>query len=87
MGAMVEHGGVAQGALAALKAGSDILLICKNAKNVIDSFHLIRERILRSEIPLNRLIQAAERVQNTKGRFLKKWPKISIVRIKRYFKL
>jgi len=87
MGAIAAHGDVAQGALAALQAGSDILLICKDAKNAIDSFHLIRDHLLRSEIPLNRLIQAAERVQNTKVRFLKKLPKISIARIKRYFKL
>jgi beta-N-acetylhexosaminidase len=87
MGAIVEHGGVAQGALAALQAGSDILLICKDTENVIDSFKLIRAQILRSEVPLNLLIQAAERIQNTKNRFLKKSRKISVARIKRYFKL
>jgi beta-N-acetylhexosaminidase len=87
MGAIVNHGGVAQGAVAAFMAGSDILLICRDAKNIIDSFNVIRDLLLRSEIPLKLLIQAVERIQNAKDRFLKRFPKISLTRVKRYFKL
>jgi beta-N-acetylhexosaminidase len=87
MGAIAKHWGVAQGALAALKAGADILLICQEAQNVMESFHLIHEQLLRSEIPLTLLIQAAARVQKTKSRFLKKSPKISFSKIRSYFEL
>jgi beta-N-acetylhexosaminidase len=87
MGAIAEHWGVAEGAAAAFEAGADILLICKDQKYVLESLELIRGRLLRGEIPFQRLNASYERIMKVRSTLLDRKEWISMGNVKRYFKL
>ncbi len=87
MGAIAKRWGVSKGALASFKAGADILLICEDQKNVLDSFALIREKILREEIPNERLSQSLARIMKAKSKFIKPKEKILLKHVEKYFRL
>jgi beta-N-acetylhexosaminidase len=87
MGAIAKHWGVAEGAAAAFEAGADILLICKDQKNVPESLELIRSRLLRDEIPFLRLNQSNERIMKVRSTLLERKEWILPANVKRYFKL
>jgi beta-N-acetylhexosaminidase len=87
MGAIAAHWGVAQGAATAFEAGADILLICKDQKYVLESLELIRGRVLRSEIPFQRLNTSYERIMRVRSTLLDRKEWISMGNVKRYFKL
>ena len=87
MGAIAKHRGVAEGTAVSFEAGADILLICKNKDNVIKSFEIIRDKLLQGRIPFQRLHQSYKRIQMAKSKFLSRENKISITKIKEYFKL
>ncbi|MFC1821848.1 beta-N-acetylhexosaminidase [Thermodesulfobacteriota bacterium] len=87
MGAITEHWSVSEGAARALEAGGDILLICKNQENVVESFKHIRGRILRGEITMQRLQESYERISKAKQKYLGKKPVISLPEVKEYFRL
>jgi beta-N-acetylhexosaminidase len=87
MGAIAEHWGVAQGAAAAFEAGADILLICKEQKYILESLELIRGRVLRNEIPFQRLNTSYERIMRVRSTLLERKEWISMGNVKRYFKL
>jgi beta-N-acetylhexosaminidase len=87
MGAIAEHWGVAEGAAAAFEAGADMLLICKDQKYVPDGLELIRGRLLRSEIPFQRLNASYEKIMRVRSTLLDRKEWISMGNVKRYFKL
>ena len=87
MGAIAEHWGVAEGAAAAFEAGADILLICKDQKYVPESLELIRGRVLRSEVPFQRLNASYARIMKVRSTLLDRKEWISMGNVKRYFKL
>jgi len=87
MGAIAKHWGVAGGALASFEAGADILLICKEQENVLESVDLIRSQLLRGEISFQRLEQSNERIMKARSRFLGEQEEISLTKVKEYFRI
>jgi beta-N-acetylhexosaminidase len=87
MGAIARQWGVAEGALAALEAGADILLICENQNNLLKSMNLIRTKLLKDEIPFQRLIDSHKRVVKARSKFLGRNEEIILEKVKEYFKL
>ena len=87
MGAISKTVGVAQGAVASFEAGADILLICEKQKNVIEAIGLIRKKLLKNEINMERLMASIERIKTAKSRYLGTKKRISIAGIKKYFDL
>lgn len=87
MGAISKRWGVADGAVKAFQAGADMLLICKDQKNVLESFRLLQGKILREDIPLQRLEESFERIMQAKSRYLEERREISMSSVKKYFKM
>jgi beta-N-acetylhexosaminidase len=87
MGAISKHWDVAEGAVKAFEAGADILLICKDQENVLESFRMLRGKLLRGEIPHGRLEESFKRIMKAKSRFLEEPTEISLDRVKKYFKM
>jgi beta-N-acetylhexosaminidase len=87
MGAISNTCGVSQGALASFKAGADILLICENQDNVLESIKLIRNSILEDKKSLERLNDSYERIITTKKKFFKSEKKVSYEEVKKYFSI
>ena len=87
MGAVARHWGVAQGAAASFEAGADILLVCKDQKNILEALGLIRSRLLRGEISFQRLEQSIARVEKIRSKFLGRKQRVSLAGVKEYFKL
>ena len=85
MGAIAEGWGVAEGALAALEAGADILLICKDQDKVLESLDLIRGSVLRGEIPFQQVRTSNQRIIQAKKDFLLGRRRISLGRVREYF--
>ena len=85
MGAMAKKRGLPEGAADAFNAGIDLLLICKNQSHIIDSIELIRDKVLKGEIPHERLENSLERVIKYKRRFLYPPKRISLKAVKEYF--
>ena len=67
MGAIAEHWHVAEGAAKAFEAGADILLICKEQRNVLESIHLLRSKLLQGEITSERLSQSVKRINKVRS--------------------
>jgi len=87
MGAVSKHWTVAEGASGAFEAGADILLICKDQKNILEGIRLIRKKVLRGNIPFQKLQESNERIMKVKAKFLDQQERISLDRVKEYFKL
>jgi len=87
MGAIAGHWTVADGAAAALGAGADILLICKDQTNVVESINLIKRKFSLEEISHERLDQSFERIMKARRKFLGHNEKISLSDVKAYFRL
>lgn len=87
MGAIAKHWGVDQGATAAFEAGADILLICKDQTNVFKSLRLIRSKLIKGEIPFQRLHQSDRRIVEVRSRLQGYEEEVSIAKAKEYFKL
>lgn len=87
MGAITCRHNVAQGALNSFLAGADILLICKDQQNTLDSIHLMRKKILSGEVQDTRLDQSISMIMKAKKKFLKDLKKISLKRVEKYFGL
>ena len=85
MGAIAKKWGVAEGAAGALIAGADILLVCEDQGNFLDSLGLIRGRVLQGKIPYQRVQQSNERIRKAKERFLEPGEKISFSKVREYF--
>jgi beta-N-acetylhexosaminidase len=60
MGAVAKQWGVAEGAAASFEAGANILLICKEQVHIMESLELIRGKLLRGEIPFQRLYESSK---------------------------
>jgi beta-N-acetylhexosaminidase len=85
MGAIAKHFGVAEGARRSFVAGADILLICKNQENVLESISLLRSDLLKGEIKVERLDQSIQRIEKIKSRFLSPMDQVSIAKVEEYF--
>jgi beta-N-acetylhexosaminidase len=87
MGAIARHWGVAEGAAAAFEAGADILLICKDQRNVLEGLELLRRRLLRDEIPFQRLVQSSNRIMKVRSDLLERKEWILPANVKKYFNI
>jgi beta-N-acetylhexosaminidase len=87
MGAIAKQWGVAEGAAASFEAGADILLICKDQDLIQESLTLIRNKLLRGEMPLHRLHESNERIRKAKERFLDPLARVAFSKVKEYFNL
>jgi len=87
MGAIANTWGVAEGAAEAFAAGSDVLLICKDQKYLLEGMRLVRDRLLQGRIPFQRLQESCGRIKEAKTRFLQKQGRLVLAEVKRYFKL
>ena len=87
MGAISKGIGVAEGAAASFEAGADLLLVCKNQEYVMESIDLIRKKLLKNEITMERLMASIERIRQAKSKYLGKKKRISMAGIKKYFGL
>jgi beta-N-acetylhexosaminidase len=87
MGAIAKKWGVPVGASRAFAAGVDVLLVCKEQRLIAACKKEIRARLLRKEIPVERLSQATERILQTKARYLKTRQDISLEDVAAYFHL
>ncbi|NVM25868.1 MAG: hypothetical protein HWN70_08125, partial [Desulfobacterales bacterium] len=67
------------------EAGIDLLLICSNQSPLLASMELIRDRVLREDIPYERLERCLERIAKYKGRFLYPPKGISLKAVREYF--
>ena len=85
MGAIKEGWGVAEGAVSSFEAGADILLICKDQKMVLEAIKMLREKLNRGELGVNRLQQSLDRITKAKSGFVKKWKKVSLEKVRAYF--
>ncbi|MFP3928678.1 MAG: glycoside hydrolase family 3 N-terminal domain-containing protein [Desulfobacteraceae bacterium] len=74
MGAVATRLPVGDGAAAAFAAGADILLICKDQALVWDGLKRIRERLLRGDIAMSRLLRSVERIERVQRQFLDSVP-------------
>ena len=74
-----------QGAADALEAGVDLLLICRNQSHLLASIELIRDKVLKEDIPYERLEGSLERIAKYKRRFLHPPKKISLKAVKEFF--
>jgi beta-N-acetylhexosaminidase len=86
MGAIKKKWGVPLGAVEAFKAGSDLLLICKDQQAVLESMLLLRKKILKQEIPAKRLLASVERIMAAKDTFLRQPEKAALNEVEDYFK-
>ena len=87
MGAIEKKWGVAEGAVASFEAGADILLICGDQDRVLESIEILKGKLIRGEIPFQRLRQSLDRIKKTKARFLKKTKRVSLEEVHTYFGL
>ena len=84
MGAISKESGLPQGAADAIEAGVDLLLVCSNQSHLLASMELIRDKVLKEDIPYERLEQSLERIAKYKGRFLYPPRKISLEAVKEF---
>jgi beta-N-acetylhexosaminidase len=87
MGAISKEWGVTEGAAASFEAGADILLICKEQDHIKESLELIRSKLLRGEIPFQRLHESNERIRKAKERFLHPMTTVTLSKVREYFNL
>ena len=87
MGAVAGQGPVAEAALAAFEAGSDVLLICKDQEQVREGCRLLQNRLSRGRLSKERLARSLERIETAKARFLKNKEEVSPAAVKAYFKI
>jgi beta-N-acetylhexosaminidase len=85
MGAIEKERGLPEGAADAFEAGIDLLLICSNQAHLLDSIELIRDRLLKGDIPYERLESSSERITRYKRRFLHPSKRISLKAVREYF--
>lgn len=85
MGAIAETRGLPEGAAAALEAGIDLLLICKDQSQLIASIERIRDGVLREEIAHERIEASVQRVAACKQRFLHPLKRVSLRTVREYF--
>jgi beta-glucosidase-like glycosyl hydrolase len=74
-----------EGAADAFEAGIDLLLICKSQSLILDSIELIRDKILKGDIPYERLEKSLERINKYKKRFIHPSKRISLKAVREYF--
>jgi beta-N-acetylhexosaminidase len=86
MGAVRKKWGVPEGAVAAFAAGADILLICENQDLVFQSIELLRQRLLKGDIPLGRLHDSINRIMAAKALYLDPFRRVAMEEVQDYFK-
>ena len=87
MGAIAKTWGVAEGAVAAFAAGSDVQLVCEDQSHFLEGMKLIRGRLLQGRIPFQRLQESYGRIQGAKERFLRQQGRVVLARVREHFKL
>ncbi len=87
MGAISKSIGVSEGAVASFRAGADVLLICKDRRNVIDSIKRMKREVLTDDVMMSRMLESLERINSSILKYLHSGRKISMAAIKEYFKI
>ncbi len=87
MGAIAKQWGVDQGSAAAFEAGADILLICKDQNNILESLSIIRSKLIKGEIPFHRLHESDRKITQARSRVGGYKKDVSMAKVKEYFKL
>jgi len=85
MGAIAGGPGVAEGAVASVEAGADILLVCEKFENVLESIDAVRKAALRGRISPSRLRESSCRIRKAKMSIPVDPEIISIDRVKAHF--
>lgn len=85
MGAISLAHGVTEGAVKAFEAGADILLICGDQQQVLDSLSLLRERLITGDISPDRFWMSLNRIARAKSLFLEKKEAVSLEAVRAYF--
>ncbi len=70
MRAIVDHHGIEEASLRALKAGADILLICKDPIRQVKAMEAVIQAVERGEISADRIAASAARLAKVKRKFL-----------------
>jgi beta-N-acetylhexosaminidase len=86
MGAVRKGWGVARGAVAAFEAGCDLLLICEDQDQVLAGMEMLRNRLLRGDLPVERLHQSTGKIMDAKKRFLRGDVRVSLSGVREYFR-
>ncbi|UCH06852.1 MAG: beta-N-acetylhexosaminidase [Deltaproteobacteria bacterium] len=86
MGAIAKDKELPEATAEAFEAGIDILLICSNQDLVIAGIESIRDKVLRGQIPEERLQESLERVKKYKKRFLCPHKETSLRAVENYFR-
>jgi len=87
MGAVEKKWGTVSGSLSAFEAGADILLICKDQAKVIKAMDMLKQKFLRNEISMQRLLASLERIGKAKAKFLGRPSPVSPEDVQAYFNL
>jgi beta-glucosidase-like glycosyl hydrolase len=87
MGAIDNAMGPAAGSVAAFEAGADILLISRDQGAVLEGMGLLRQKLLRGEIPASRLVQSEGNIVEAKTGIRKKMKETSLEEVRTYFAL
>jgi beta-N-acetylhexosaminidase len=85
MGAIMKARGLPQGAADAFEAGVDLLLICSSQECLIASIELLQDKLVKGDIPEERLKESLDRIMRYKRRFLHPAKTISLEAVEEYF--
>jgi beta-N-acetylhexosaminidase len=85
MGAIAKERGLPEGAADAFEAGIDLLLVCSNQSNLIDSMEFIRDKVIKGDISYERLEKSLERIAVYKKQFLYPRKRMSFKAVREYF--
>ncbi len=83
MKGITEHLTVAEAAVKAVLAGSDLLLVCKTPALQIEAIEAVNASIEKGDISKGRLNQSLERIISLKGHFILNRPQLDLVALRR----
>ncbi|NLA74701.1 MAG: glycoside hydrolase, partial [Deltaproteobacteria bacterium] len=87
MGAISKTVGVAEGAFQSFMAGADILLICEDQAHAVKGIELIRKRLFKNELTMERIMASVTRINDVKRDYPGQKKAVSIAGIMKYFDL
>jgi beta-N-acetylhexosaminidase len=85
MGAIAGRWGAAEAAALAFGAGADVLLICRDQRNVLEAMKGIRNALIKGDLPIGRLCESVGRIAKIRARFLDEDRMASSEDVERYF--
>ncbi len=86
MGAIKHRFDLAEACVMSIKAGVDIVLVCRDQTIVIKAIEMLKQALKEKEISKEDLLCSYKRIHKIKKRFSLEQIDISVVRVKEYFK-